>query len=774
MTIIKYSKSLKYYPHNYIQREVVIQLLTEITSKNSYIRPKMLVKMFEAICDLTDNRISTLNLQHSSFAELTYSFLGGLFSGEIITLKEDALINNIDAFYIAAANISKNIIRDDQFDNPTNRRKFLNENKPKFISYWKETKKSINKNRLKYWCGFSIKGRKGEVNYLELQGVYENISPKLALLCYKQISEETLKRTRPDVTVYNNFFNYLAKNNDKYNISTFIDSRSIDILFKNYCKDYFLIELKEKKRNIHSVTSNWNMFIGRVTDTFLKPGIWKKPISGRLPHIINQGTNSKKTNIKKNHDGIEVKKKLLTDIPIQITDQEAIKLLFGNIESDLKTIESWAISQAKDLYDRYQNRKKFSLKGTVFSSIQKDFGRKSPEYQELIHHLAATYEAQGHENGFSFRFQSKITCRDIMHTLGIPKNSHDLAPYKFLLTIYHPEITPTYLRDLELYDKRGNLVGFVEIDGVYWLTGYKDRKTPAHAEQRIKLRENSAKLIKELIEITESVRLALKNENNDLWRFLFINYSNGMKKKIKSSNITYNKSQKDRNISSYINFSNQIQEFTDKRGEKLDQFIWNVSLSTIRASSAILVYLNTYDIQEMSRALGHTNATKDKLREYLPEPIFAFFQSRWIRLFQKAIICEAMKESEYILNATKFQTIDELHIFLMNHALNNKSTFYNKEKKSPNIKNKLESNSHVYFSVDQGILVTLLSLEHAVKSSSKNRPISGYAKYWSKVSELITNEINRCNDRNLKTILIKAEKNIKPELMGDLIYANSI
>ncbi len=119
------------------------------------------------------------------------------------------------------------------------------------------------------------------------------------------------------------------------------------------------------------------------------------------------------------------------------------------------------------------------------------------------------------------------------------------------------------------------------------MNGY--RKTPNHSEQPIKLSEKTAQLVKEIISITEPIRKALKYENNDLWRYLFINYSKSPKKKIKSTNISFHRSQRDNQVSSYIKFRNELKEFTNKRGEELDRFIWRISLNTIRASSAVIV-----------------------------------------------------------------------------------------------------------------------------------------------------------------------------------------
>ncbi|MEZ8307010.1 hypothetical protein AB6D74_21565 [Vibrio cyclitrophicus] len=778
MTIIKHKKSLKYYPHNNIQSEVVEWLMSEITMRNNYVQPVMLIKIFEAFCDVTCNEVSYVSLQHPDFANLTHGFIGALFSGEMLELNEDGLMYYSDAFYMGAGEINQHIIRDTRFElGAAKRRHFLKENKSIFIEKWADIKKSISSERLLYWCGFPIEGRKGGVTYLELQRVYREISQDLAKSMHKLIAENTLKRSKPRVTEYNKFFRFLVENKNTYNESTFQDSRKIDVLFKNYCREFFLTELKEKKRNKHNVISDWNIFSGLITETFIESGIWKMPISGKLPHIVNEGSNARETNIRRDNDGIEVKRKLLTDVPTQVTDQEALELLFGDISTDLNVIKSWAIAQSKDLYQRHLRRKSLALKGRAFTSIKNDFDNVAPKDDELICHLAATFEERGHTRGFDFRFQQRINITDVMFQLGLPQNSYDLDPYKVLITSEHPEITPDYLRDLELYDKRGNLTGFVEIDGVYWLTGYKDRKTPDHSEQQVRLTEHTAQLVKEVIEITEPVRRSLKSEDNDLCRFLFVNFSGGTKKKIKAVNITYNKSQRERNVAAYSRFREELKEFTDKRGEDLDRFMWRISLTTIRASAAVLIYLETNSVQEMSKALGHTNVTRDQLREYLPEPILAFFQSRWVRIFQKAIICEAMKDSEHLLEATKFEKMDDLHQFLTNHTLKNipKSVMDDNVDNNNKIieKSKADDNSHVYFSVDKGVLVTLMSLESAVKSSQSDKTISGYANYWSKVSELITAEIERSNDRRLKSKLSKAKAYINPESMENLIYATT-
>ena len=248
MIIIKYKKSLKYYPHYCIQSEAVAWLLSQMGNNNNYVAPVMLVKIFEAFCDTTGNEVSYISLQHPDFANLAHGFIGSLFSGEMLELHPDNLMYYIDAFYIAAVKINQHVMRDNRFElGAIKRRQFLREHKNIFVNKWGEAKNSISSERVSYWCGFPVEGRKGNISYLELQGVYQKISPDFANSAHTLIVENSLKRSKPRVTEYNKFFRFLVENKNTYSESAFQNSRSIDVLFKSFCRAFFLMELKEKK-----------------------------------------------------------------------------------------------------------------------------------------------------------------------------------------------------------------------------------------------------------------------------------------------------------------------------------------------------------------------------------------------------------------------------------------------------------------------------------------------------------------------------------------------
>ena len=94
-------------------------------------------------------------------------------------------------------------------------------------------------------------------------------------------------------------------------------------------------------------------------------------------------------------------------------------------------------------------------------------------------------------------------------------------------------------------------------------------------------------------------------------------------------------------------------------------------MTKLRASKAVQLYLIQNDTQKMAEALGHKYYRPELLSFYLPETILNFFQSRWIRIFQKGIICEAMKDSKNFFKASKFNSLEELEEFMNLHSLKN-------------------------------------------------------------------------------------------------------
>ncbi|WP_230855424.1 hypothetical protein [Pseudomonas putida] len=139
-----------------------------------------------------------------------------------------------------------------------------------------------------------------------------------------------------------------------------------------------------------------------------------------------------------------------------------------------------------------------------------------------------------------------------------------------------------------------------------------------------------------------------------------------------------------------------------------------------------------------------------------------------MRIFQKGIICEAMKESRYFLQATKFETIDQLHNFLSRYAL----------KEAPENLRNLEENKiaqgeivEVGVSVSAESMSALISIREAIRQSPTPTRVRGLAKYWASVCDAVENYIKKCRDNDLRSHLNAALKSCDPGVYREMIHA---
>ncbi|MGL4224409.1 MAG: hypothetical protein ACRCSE_04595 [Vibrio sp.] len=162
-------------------------------------------------------------------------------------------------------------------------------------------------------------------------------------------------------------------------------------------------------------------------------------------------------------------------------------------------------------------------------------------------------------------------------------------------------------------------------------------------------------------------------------------------------------------------------------------------------------YLKDKDVSLMAKSLGHDKYRQDLLSHYLPEPILQYFQSRWIRIFQKGIICEAMKDNKNLLKASSFNNIKELERFLFNHALKIKQS--DSEDVAGN-----DANGKVLVGINVEVLKVLLAIQNGTIEDDK---LSIKDSYYLSLSELIVEDIRNSDDVILKSYLEKAEKEME-------------
>ena len=771
-TIIQNARSLRHYDFERLNDTTIqtIYGIHRIRSNETRVQKfGILLKLFECYLQITDQEFISPNAINAQFDRTIELFVGALWSNKFFNAKiaqryelTKLLMKLLDALKLSqylSINLSplmQNEIKSYSV-NP--------------VALFENTK--LNEERVYYWQGWWTYNKANTRWFLPLNGVYKSYGREFTQRLFFQIDTVFSGKSKSITHGIPDFCRWLSISG--YTLEQFDDPVSVQNLFQDYLKFYLSDGYKSGNgRSIKCLVVCWRRFIVFVENNFIG-SIFAEPF-GKLISPQPTTISGNERRIKTTSDGIAVKEKLLTEIPLHVTDEKAFELLFCQIQRDVNHVVTIAQGLADDLWQRYLRRKTLSKNGVVKPlKYTTDLDEESRQW--IIHknnplwltNCAATFE----HFGFTYDNNNRpivcssysISSLDAVYELGLPTN-YALLPYMALLVAEHPSIVPSFLTDFELYNKQGKLTGFVKLDSTYVLDGRKKRRGPNNAQQIITLTEKSVPLIEQVIAITDCVRTNMKNKGDDNWRYLFLSCNKGFSLSRMCSQ--YHQA-KDSKKSFYQELAKETSDMKVEHAEKLSA---RFELNALRASKAVLVYLQTRSITKMAEVLGHKEYSPKSISHYLPEPILDFFQSRWIRIFQQGLIVEAMKDSPHLLNATEFNTMDEFHEFMKNHAL---KTIPAHLENNQNQKEQSSSNNidEIIFNINAGILSLLLSLQHAVCNAK--RQVCGMAAYWSEVTTHLINHIEsgsqHASNEEFKSYLKAARCHMSPEKMEAIIYA---
>ena len=721
------------------------------------------LKLLECFCDISGIKFTyPLLSRKKALIKLLEGFTGALLADDFAQAVTSTKIRWINMFFSTLSLMGKEIPEmPDVKEIPMNLERCSEE----WLTISGNDLKGLDQNAVRYWQSWPVVSVTGHTAYLQLSEIWHSHGPIFADSLHQAWKRFVAKSAKAAATELNRFCVFLSKNHEEWPVATFKDPLALKNLFMRYMKDYFLSRAEPNKP---SFIAAWNTFIANIEGALIGPGVWARPFTA-IPRIEMRNASGPQHKIKANKEGVEIQDQLITEIPLNITDSEAIELIFHKMKYDISVVRNWALAEAQSLYDRVRRRVELGQVGHPYRPGQPS--RPARQAVPFENHCA-TFELHGLPSSFSdFKKQygEKAKQTEMAFDLGIPTEG-TLFPHQCLLVCEHPKITPTFLLKLELYNKNGVISGFLPTDTGYNLIGFKDRRGPSRSEMKIILNESSTRWVKEVIEITEPLRKVLREKNDDRWRFLFLSCGQAFanpgetKKPWTPSGL----------ISNY-RLSTQLKEqfapHTPLREQELLDFISRVTLSRLRASCGVAVYLETKDVKEMAKALGHAKYSAQLLSHYLPQSLLAFFQSRWVRIFQRGMIVRAMEGSPYLLEAASFASMAELHTFLSNHALKDIPAHLEDPEHIENtLEQAPEGASKIYIGLGADSLTALLSLESAVKQAARPNEVSGKARYWAEFANVVTAEIERDNDDVLHSHLALARQHFNPARMESLIY----
>lgn len=610
------------------------------------------------------------------------------------------------------------------------------------------------------WRSSQLADRKGNRTWIPLKLVAMRYGQDFAEFIHSACAAQVFSKG-PRVIEINIFLTFLLSLPAEYDAEAFRSSSAMSKIWKKF-KHHFVLQ-GLGIGNYEIVCNSFGIFRNFAL-TYLDG---KGPFGLATWHLTRLPRADSETqfpNTGLDENGTAVAQKLLVDVPLEVTDTDALNIIFVELESRVHTIERWARQSVDDIWSRHLRRigsgvarKSRACVYGVTTFTKANFAR-----------MAAKFNKSGYSPELARTFARPLG--DAAFHFGLPQTGA-LLPHMALLVIAHPLLTPSFFDNCELYDKHGHLNGLIESDNGPILQGHKFRRGPKLAQQVVHLTPATFELVKQIIALTTPLRDYLKEQGDDNWRKLFLTCGQGFgyPKGVKSTGLTADKFRVRALEEEFVSMG--LVPSHDARA-----FVKRFSLISLRATAAVLSYIENPDLGAFAKRLGHAEFNWQLMSRYMPAPLLAFFQERWVRLFQHAIIATAMQGSHLELRATGFDTMEQLHEFLKNHALKlhprsaaNDLSFTPPEK--PNAKNTAGETDAVVFGVTVENLTMLLSLSLAVEESTV--PVGPIASYWSDFGRRLVGYIDSTDENSvdLHDLLARARVLATPEMVRESIYA---
>lgn len=459
-----------------------------------------------------------------------------------------------------------------------------------------------------------------------------------------------------------------------------------------------------------------------------------------------------------------VTQKLIVSVPLHLTDEEATQLLFQQLKADFSLVQSWLSNHLNGLFSA---AKKGQALAAAYADLPSDAAwrklfQESRDEQESIA-LAVSYFKSVH-GGYidtskheTLPYPSKAArdCpskRAVARYLGLPLRRDALALMAYLAS-QDGRFSESALSACFLLDRNGTRINAVETDGGITLSVLKERDA-TDGWHNVALKGEAATYVRQWIDVTEPLRTYMQENSISGWRNLFIYTGNPL-----GSPSHFNRA-----TNLYNSFRTLALSAKDRLGDLAEQ----VTIPRIRSTRGVLVFLETMDLAAMARELGNTSDTS--LRHYLPDSLWDYFATRWLRIFQNLLIVEATKGTPYMQRALQFNSASEMDEFLQNHAIRSLLPPDESTATAPDS----QEVSELMVPASPGLFATLLSITAATdQAASRGRSVAPQALYWSEFTKRVQAHIasDKFHDRGIKSMMVDALKNVCPDNFAEVVCA---
>lgn len=463
--------------------------------------------------------------------------------------------------------------------------------------------------------------------------------------------------------------------------------------------------------------------------------------------------------------------KLLTPVPLHLSDEATTQLVFKQIHENFETTQNWLDSHLEQIWQDHQRGLKLAGLGPyILPSDEKLVDLLNPKKNPDALAEALRYFKRRHGGYVDTKrvataaypelvARGRVSQTKLGRLLGIPNREDAMALIGYLASV-DGRFSESALATAEIYDRNNKRINAVNSgDNTLTLSVFKER-AGSSGWHDVVISGRAYEQVQRWLMLTAPLRAYMRKKNLIGWQNLFIYASNPLSKPAFFTRAS--------------NMNSAFRAFAQRNSMTLGKLKEIVTIPRIRSQRGIIVFLKDFDIKAMARELGNNEETS--MRHYLPDAIWDYFAVRWIRIFQNLLIVEATRNTPYMARALMFETVAELDAFLSTHALEPLIPAQDKDGGShaeTNADGGEEVQSHfrpevqeVMVAASHEIFATLLSVKDAVKLVlDAGHEVHDKALYWYEFTKRLQSHIesDAFSDRGIKKLFKNSAADVCPE-----------
>lgn len=575
-------------------------------------------------------------------------------------------------------------------------------------------------------------------------------------------------------TTFSQFVCYRAANHHPISPKLLTDPAFVQIFLVDFM-EYHFMKMTRRKTAVQEGT------LGSLQKLWSRYGVYWAALAGQKivaaptsafpsgnPKLLSDdsvGHRKIKTDMAGNT--FVITQKLITAVPLHITDEEATRLVFEQLKTDFTIVQTWLRDHLNSFFDDYEAGLALAAEVQELPAADEVELATRQNANKCEFPLAIKYFKEAH-GGYAdtsrvptpvypdLAARSRISKKRLSRYLGIPSRQEAMAFMAFLAS-HDGRFSESALAAAKLLDSKGTRINAVETDAGLTLTVLKERDA-GDGWHDVPLTGEVAALVRRWIEVTAPLRKHMKLYGVSGWQNLVIYTGKPLgapARFTRSSNI-------------HSTFRHFAREYESRLGNLAEL----VTIPRIRSTRGVLVFLESMDLTKMARELSNTNETS--LRHYLPDSLWEYFTTRWVRIFQNLLIVEATRDTSYMQRALHFSSAPEMDEFLRNHAVTPLIPAEEELMETTQEAGSARKPDELMIAASPGIFATLLSISDASsQATEQGRQLAPQAVYWTEFTQRLKAHIesDAFHDRGIKQMMRAAAANATPENFMEVVCA---